>query len=177
MKTLTSRKVAFAGMLGALALALSWAESMLAPLLGLPPGVKIGLANIVVLYALLFTSRKLALSLVLFKAGFAFITRGATAGALSAAGGLLSFLVMVVLLLPKWRVSVLLLSVAGALAHNIGQLLVVWMLFGSVAFFYAPILILAGIGMGVLTAVLLRVLLPALQKAGIPNTKEVRRGD
>ena len=49
-----TRRVALLGMLFALAMVLSWLEGLVTPLLGLPPGVKPGLANIVVMYALLF---------------------------------------------------------------------------------------------------------------------------
>ncbi|MDL2219291.1 Gx transporter family protein [Ruminococcaceae bacterium OttesenSCG-928-O06] len=167
MQNRPARRVALTGMLFALALLFSYLESFLTPLLGLPPGVKIGLANTVVLYALLFLPRRYALLLVLLKAGFAFITRGAVAAALSAAGGLLSLVVMVLLLLPKKKVGLLVLSVAGALFHNMGQLVVVRVLFGHFSLYYAPVLVVSGVVMGCLTGLLLRALLPALQRAGL----------
>lgn len=160
-----ARGAAFTGMLFALALALSWLESLVTPLLGLPPGVKLGLANIVVMYALLALSRRQALLLVVLKAGFALLTRGATAGLLSLCGGLLSLGVMVLMLLPRRRPSVWLLSIAGAVCHNLGQLLVVRLWMGPLTLYYGPVLLLAGIAVGSLNAVLLRALLPAIQKA------------
>ena len=71
-------------MLFALAIALSYLESLVSPLLGLMPAIKLGLSNIVVMYALLFLRTRTALLLVVLKALFAFLTRGATAGFLSA---------------------------------------------------------------------------------------------
>ena len=159
-----AKNTAFTGMLFALALSLSYLESLTTPLLGLPPGVKLGLANIVVMYALLALSRRQALLLVVLKAGFALLVRGLPGGALSLAGGLLSLGVMVLLMLPKHRPSVWLLSIAGAICHNLGQLVVVQLWMGGVTFYYMPVLLLSGVAMGTLCALLLRTLLPAMEK-------------
>lgn len=166
MRNQTARTVALTGLLFALAMALSYAESMLVPLMGLPPGVKIGLANIVVMYALLFASRGQAFLLVLLKAAFSLFTRGALAGLLSLCGGTVSFLLMALLLLVRPKLSVLLISVAGSLGHNLGQFAATRLLLGPMLWYYLPVLLLSGIAMGVLTALTLRVLLPALQKTG-----------
>jgi hypothetical protein len=93
-----ARETAWTGMLFALAIALSYLESLVSPLLGLMPAIKLGLSNIVVMYALLFLRTHTALLLVVLKALFAFLTRGATAGFLSLCGGALSLAVMLVLL-------------------------------------------------------------------------------
>lgn len=70
------------------------------------PAIKLGLSNIVVMYALLFLRTRTALLLVVLKALFAFLTRGATAGFLSLCGGALSLAVMLVLLqLPVSGIS------------------------------------------------------------------------
>ena len=82
-----ARETAWTGMLFALAIALSYLESLVSPLLGLMPAIKLGLSNIVVMYALLFLRTRTALLLVVLKALFAFLTRGATAGFLSLCGG------------------------------------------------------------------------------------------
>lgn len=52
-----TRRVALMGLLFALSVVLSFLEGTLTPLLGLPPGVKLGLANVVVMYALFFLGR------------------------------------------------------------------------------------------------------------------------
>ena len=78
-----TRRIALSGLLFALTMALSFAESAIAPMLGLMPGVKIGLANIVVMYALFFMGAKQALSLALLKSFFVMLTRGVVAGFLS----------------------------------------------------------------------------------------------
>ena len=118
-----TRHIALSGLLFALAMALSFIEGTLT-IPGLMPGMKLGLANIVVMYALFFMGPKQALVLDVLKALFVFLVSGFTAGFLSLCGGLLSLLVMWVLyyLLPV-RPTWFILSVCGALAHNIGQLL------------------------------------------------------
>ncbi|MEG2672808.1 MAG: Gx transporter family protein, partial [Ruthenibacterium sp.] len=93
MKQTNTRRTALLGMLFALAMVLSFLEGSLVPLLGLPPGVKLGLANVVVMYALFFLGKADAGMLVVLKSAFSFFTRGASAGALSLAGGVLSLLV------------------------------------------------------------------------------------
>lgn len=160
-------RVALGGMLFALAMALSFLESAAAPLLGLAPGMKPGLANVVVLYALLFLGGRPALALVLLKAGFGLLTRGAVAGLLSLCGGGLSFLVMLALLRGPWRPTWFILSVCGAIAHNLGQLLAAGAVLSSaMALGYAPVLLAAGLVTGGLTSLVLRAVAPALGRIG-----------
>ena len=104
-------------------MALSFLESMLTPFFGLMPAMKLGLSNIVVMYAVLFLNRRSALYLVLLKALFALLTRGVTAGFLSLCGGVLSLAVFCLLLALPFTITGYIFSVSGALAHNCGQLL------------------------------------------------------
>lgn len=164
-----ARRVALGGVLFALAMVLSFAESSIAPMLGLAPGMKPGLANVVVLYALLFLGGRAALALVLLKAGFGLLTRGAVAGLFSLCGGLLSLLVMFALLHGPLRPTALILSACGAIAHNLGQLLAAGAVLSSaLALGYAPVLLLAGLAMGTVTSLVLKALLPALARLGLP---------
>ena len=162
----TARRVALGGMLFALAMALSFVESTVAPLLGLAPGMKLGLANVVVMYALLFLGVRPALMLAVLKAGFGLLTRGPVAGLLSLCGGLLSLLVMALLL--RGRSTWFILSAGGAIAHNLGQLLAVWAVLSSaMALGYAPVLLIAGLCMGAVTSLVLRAVVPALERLGL----------
>lgn len=164
-----ARRVALGGVLFALAMVLSFAESSIAPLLGLAPGMKLGLANVVVMYALLFLGGRAALALVLLKALFGLLTRGAVAGLLSLCGGLLSLLVMLALLRGPLRPTGLILSACGAIAHNLGQLLAAGAVLSSaMALGYAPVLLVSGLAMGALTSLVLKALLPALARLGLP---------
>ena len=144
MRSKKARETALTGMLFALAIAFSYLESLVSPLLGLMPAIKLGLSNIVVMYALLFLRTRTAVLLVVLKALFAFLTRGATAGFLSLCGGALSLAVMLVLLhLP---VSSYIFCACSALAHNLGQLAGAAVILSSrMALAYAPILLAAGL--------------------------------
>ncbi len=169
-----TKHIALSGLLFALAMALSFVESTIAPMLGLMPGIKIGLSNIVVMYALFFMGFKQALSLAVLKSFFVLLTRGVVAGFLSLSGGLLSLLVMWVLykLLSK-HITFFVLSVCGALSHNIGQLMAASVILNSkLALTYAPVMIISGLAMGIVTSTSLAALLPALGKMGF-NIKKL----
>ena len=147
MRSQKSREVAWTGMLFALAIALSFLESAITPLLGLMPAMKLGLSNLVVMYALLFLNTRTAAELVLLKALFALLTRGPTAGFLSLCGGVLSFLVLWGLLHLPASPGEFIFTVSGALAHNIGQLLGASVLLSStMALGYAPVLLVGFLG-------------------------------
>ena len=140
------------------------------------PAIKLGLSNVVVMYALLFLRTRTALLLVVLKALFAFLTRGATAGFLSLCGGGLSLVVMLVLLhLP---VSGYIFCAGAALAHNLGQLAGAAVLLSSaMALGYAPVLLAAGLVVGGISCLLSRALFAALpayageQRQGSPFKK------
>ena len=169
-----TRRIALSGLLFALAMALSFIEGTLT-IPGLLPGMKLGLANIVVMAALFFMGPRQALVLDVLKALFVFLVSGFTAGLLSLCGGLLSLLVMWVLyyLLPV-RPTRFILSVCGALAHNIGQLLGAGVIISSsLSVYYAPVMLVLGHVMGALTSITLKALLPALGKMGF-STQEKR---
>ncbi len=158
-----AREVALTGLLFALCIVLSWLEALVTPLLGLMPAMKLGLSNVVVMYALLFMPFGRAATLVVLKALFALLTRGLTAGFLSLCGGLLSLLVLTLLLALPWPVTGYIFSVSGALAHNLGQLCGAAVLLSApMALGYAPVLMLAGLGVGALTAMVAHALFPAL---------------
>ena len=116
-----------------------------------------------------------ALYLDLLKALFVFLVSGWTAGFLSLCGGLLSLLVMWMLYykLP-FRPTWFILSVCGALSHNIGQLLGAGLILSSaMSLYYAPVMLVLGLVMGALTSLTLRAILPALGRLGY-NTREKR---
>ena len=123
--------------------------------------------------ALSFVEGTLVLDLL--KALFVFLVSGWTAGFLSLCGGLFSLLVMWVLyyhfpVQPTWFI----LSVCGALAHNVGQLLGASVILSSaMSLYYAPVMLVFGLIMGSLTSITLRALLPALGRLGY-NTREKR---
>ena len=172
MQNYKARQTALLGMLFALSMALSFLESMLTPFLGLMPAMKLGLSNIVVMYAVLFLNRRSALYLVLLKALFALFTRGVTAGFLSLCGGALSLAVFCLLLALPFTITGYIFSVSGALAHNCGQLLgAAALLSDKMAITYAPMLLIAGLIVGSCTYMVSRLIFPAVKRIIPPKSK------
>lgn len=165
--TVKIKKVALTAILFALAIVLSMIESII-PIPAPVPGIRLGLSNIVVMFALFFLKWRIAFSIAVLKSMFVFITRGAVAGTLSLSGGVLSILIMTVLLLTmKNRLSWLLISIAGAVFHNIGQITAASFILGTPLWFYLPFLLLFGIIAGSATSVLLKVSIPVFKKLNI----------
>lgn len=153
----------------AVSLVLSLVESSLPPLPIAVPGIKFGLSNIAVMYALFFLGRSSAAAIAVLKAGFVVITRGPVAGLLSLCGGILSVAVMALLLAVfQEKISYLLLSVFGAIFHNIGQFAAISLVYTNMYLWsYLPVLLVSGVLAGAVTAALLKVIRPAFQKAGL----------
>jgi len=161
-----AREVAMLGIFVAYALVMSLIERMI-PLSFSIPGIRLGLANVVVLMALYLFPRSRAIVLVVLKCLMAAIFAGsATALFYSLGGSCLSFLVMIALLrLSRDRVSPMGVSVAGAAFHNIGQILVACLLFRSwVVLLYLPALLLVGVVTGAVIGILVRCVRPYLQR-------------
>lgn len=153
------------GVLAAVALVLSLLENMLPDVPFVLPGMKLGLSNIAVMFSLELCSLPCGLGVVLVKALFALITRGATAFFMSFSGGMLAALGMYFLMrCRKPRFGCFGLGVAGAFLHNIGQLLVARVLVGSAVFAYFPVLSLAAVATGALTGLVYWVVLPYLRR-------------
>lgn len=158
-----ARTVALAGLLGALALAFSFLEGLLPPLPGMPPGARLGLSNLVTMYAAGSLGLPWALVLAVIKAGFGFLTRGLTAGLMSLCGGLVSTVLMW-LVLRFTPAGLALTGVCGALGHNLAQLAVACVLTSPAALAYGPFLLGYGLATGVLTGTVLRLTMPHLQR-------------
>lgn len=166
--SLNIRRMVLMGILFAAVLVLTVVEDALQ--LPVPaPGVKLGLSNIIVMYSLFFLGKREAVVLAVLKAAFVLLTRGAVASFLSLCGGLLSVAVMIVLMLIfRDGISYLLLSIAGSIFHNFGQLAAVTLVYTSFSFlYYLPALLICGVIAGAATSVLLKLSLPALKKLGL----------
>ena len=143
-KKSSAQRVALYGVLIALAMVLSYVE-MLIPLPVGIPGVKPGLANLVVFLALYTMTAREAFLISMVRILLVSITFGnGSAFLYSMAGGILSFLVMWIFqkkdfLLPAG------VSIAGGSAHNVGQLLMAAVILENGAVFtYFPVLLAAG---------------------------------
>ena len=158
-------KVTLLGLLFALAVVLSILESSI-PAWVTIPGVKLGLSNIVTMYSLFCLGCREAYCLAVLKSLFVLMTRGPVGAAMSFAGGLCSVTVMLLLSrLGRQRSSELFVSICGGLFHNLGQLLMAVLLLESTAvLYYFPILAVSGVGMGIVTGFLLRLLMPHFRR-------------
>lgn len=141
-------------MLIALALIFSYIEILIPFNFGIP-GIKLGLANLVVIVALYtvgysyaFTINCLRILLV------AFLFGNFSMAIYSLAGALLSFAVMCLL---KWtkRFSIVGVSMAGGVFHNVGQVVVAAMVVENIKLFlYLPVLLIAGLITGTLIGII-----------------------
>ena len=138
------KNVARYALLVALAMVLSWLESLIV-LPGMLPGMKVGLANLVVLFALYRLCLRDAACLSLVRVVLVSMTFGnAYSFAYSLAGAVLSLAVMAGLKKLDWF-TILGVSIAGGVGHNIGQLLVAVAVLGTVRLgWYLPVLLVSG---------------------------------
>lgn len=170
-KITKTKYITLMGFMLTLIIVLSILEGFIPALPYLPPGVKLGLSNIVTMYALFFMGKRYAFTLALIKSLFICILRGATAGVLSFCGGILSISVIILLIaLFNKKISYLILSISGAIFHNVGQLIAVSILLNSnYVFYYFPFLLVAGIIMGFITGTILKTVMPAFENIFIKN--------
>ncbi len=136
-----AKKAALLGACVALALILSYLELLIPPIYSAVPGIKMGLANIVIVFVLYRGSAFEAVWVSLLRVVLVSLLFGnAMAFAYSIAGAALSLGVM--LLLKKLDLlSPVGVSVAGAVFHNIGQILVAMLLLGTAELGYYLILL------------------------------------
>ena len=145
-----TKRLVLLAMLTAVAMILSYVESLL-PSVGIP-GVKMGLANITVIFALFRFGWKEAAALSLVRVVLVSLLFGSVGAMLySLAGAVLSLAVMA-LLRRIDRFSTVGISVAGGVAHNAGQILMAMLILQTRQLLgYLPVLAISGIAGGVLT--------------------------
>lgn len=146
-------KVAYFGVFTALALIFSYVENLIPFQIGIP-GVKLGLANLIIVIALykmnlketyLLSVTRIILSGFIFGNLFSIIY--------SLSGGLLSLSVMA-FLKKQGGFSVMGISIAGGVMHNVGQLLVAMVIVETFSIiYYIPVLLIAGVITGLVIGV------------------------
>ena len=148
------RKTALYGLLIALALVLSFVESQI-PVFFAVPGMKLGLTNLVVLTALYRMDGKSALILNLVRIVLVAFTFGNMFSMIySLAGGMLSWIAMSLCKKTK-AFSMVGVSVAGGVFHNVGQIIVaIFVLETGKLIYYLPVLMISGLAAGVLIGVI-----------------------
>lgn len=160
------RRLAQSALLAAVALTIFVLEAQIP--LPLPvPGLKLGLCNIVTLFALCRLGRGWSLAIVLTRIVLGNFAVGQVMAMLYAlAGGLLSFCVMALLFRRLGQDLLWVTGAFGGIAHNLGQMAVAVLVTSTPALLaYLPVLLLCGILTGAFTGLCARLLCERL-----PNT-------
>ncbi len=157
-----TRKVVHMGMLIALAMVLSFIESQIPAFIAVP-GIKLGLANIAIVFALYSLGFREALGVSLIRVVLSAILFGSVlSGLYSAAGAILSLLGMA-LLKKSGLFGTVGVSVSGAVLHNLGQIGIACFILKTQALvYYLPFLILSAVVSGVVIGIVSAVLVDRL---------------
>ena len=161
---MTTKQIAQYGLLTSIILVLGLVERQFVLVPGIP-GIRLGLSNIVLLYALCLLSMPGAWLMMVLKAVLGgMLYAGPTGAAYSFAGGLLSMAVMTLFLQVRYF-GLVGVSVAGAVAHMAGQILLSRVLLGSwAALAQAPLLLAAAVLTGVFTGVIATLVCRAMAR-------------
>ena len=158
-------------LLTAVAVVLGYIEHLI-PLPGGIPGIKLGLANTVLLYAIYLLDAKSAFLLMILKVGLSGLMYGGVSAMMFSFGGGLCSLVMMLLVkkLGGEGVSILGVSVVGAVFHNVGQTAVAALMVNTAALMgYVPFLLVAAVVTGVLTGIAGKYAIQGLKASGLEN--------
>lgn len=168
----STKRIAYIGVTVTLALAFSYLEVLIPFDFGIP-GVKLGLANLVVVITLYYIDTKTAFCINMvriFLTGFLF--GNFMSVGYSLAGGLLSFLAMW-LAKKNGRLSISGVSVLGGVCHNLGQLIVAGLVLETARIvYYFPVLLIAGVVTGLLIGICAGQVLKRLPKNKITFSKK-----
>lgn len=143
-------KLAYLGLFSAVAIIFGYVESLIPFFMGIP-GIKLGLANLAVLFLLQkYSVKEAALVSVVRILVIGFMFGNLFSILYSLAGALLSLTVMT-LMIKKTDFSLVGVSVAGGIAHNVGQLIIAMLTVSSLnLIYYAPALLISGVITGIL---------------------------
>ena len=164
---LSTKELTLCAMLTAMALGLSYLENLF-PVLIPVPGVKLGLANIVTLFALYALGPGQAMLILLGRCMLGAVFAGnMNAMIFSVLGGVTAMLVMILLSRSR-KLSVYGVSVGGAAAHNCGQVAAAMLTLGNPApLYYLPILLGVSLFTGALTGLIVACLFRGLAHTDI----------
>jgi heptaprenyl diphosphate synthase len=157
-----SHKITYIALLASLAIVFGYIESLF-PLPIPIPGVKLGISNIVILFALLKMSGRDAFFIMLIKVIVCSVLfSGMNSFIYSLSGGILSFIAMVVS--QKLDFSIIGISMAGGVFHNLGQILTAaLLLYSASAFYYLPSLTVCGLFVGAAVGLLCDIVISRIK--------------
>ncbi|MGN0277515.1 MAG: Gx transporter family protein [Hominisplanchenecus sp.] len=146
------KHMTFLAMYTTIALTIFVVESMIPPLAPIP-GIKLGLANVVTLWLLYYTSWKDAGIVLLMRILIASMVTGQMVSfCYSLCGGLCCFAAMSLLFRVLGKQYMVFISIIGALFHNLGQILIAVLILQSLSILtYLPFLIISAILTGTFT--------------------------
>ena len=147
-----TKRITHAALLTALALIIFVLEAQIPPPVPIP-GLKLGLANIITVYAMFRLGPKDTLAILLSRIFLGSVFAGAVSAMLfSLAGGLLCYLLMLPLRRLLCLRQIWVCGVLGAVAHNLGQTAAAILIYRTFAVaFYLPVLLLSAVVTGTLT--------------------------
>jgi heptaprenyl diphosphate synthase len=155
-----TKKLATLAVTVAVAMILSFVESRIPAFVAIP-GIKVGLANIAIIFALYKLGWREAITVSIVRVFLVALLFGSVVSlAYSVAGAILSLSLMI--LLRKLGIfTEVAVSVVGGITHNIGQILVAFLLLETnVVFYYLPFLlvsgVIAGVAVGIASALLIK---------------------
>lgn len=165
-------RLALAAMLVAVMMVLGYIESLI-PIGGVP-GMKLGLANSVLLLALYWLGIRISIQLMLIKVFLSgFLFGNLMAIQYSLAGGVLSLLVMILLTHTVRGFSPIGAGIAGAVMHNVGQVLVAMLVLQtSQLMYYLAVLVLVAIATGAVTGTVAQMLMKHLRYTPYARPKQ-----
>lgn len=159
-----AERVARLGIFVALAMIFSYVEVLIPFSIGIP-GVKLGIANLVVVVGLFLFQKREVFVISMIRILLMGLMFGNGASLLySFAGGILSFLIMI-LAIKVTKLSIVGISILGAVFHNVGQILAAAFILDNIRItFYFPVLLIAGLITGMLIGIGSNQILKRIEK-------------
>ena len=152
--------------MAAVAMMLSYIEALLPPVYSAVPGIKLGLANIAVISALYSVDPKSAALIALVRVALSALLFGSVMSFIYSFSGAVLSLAVMILLKKSALFSAVGVSVAGAVMHNVGQVLCAVIILGTAEIGYYLIFlsvsaVVSGVLVGLVSALLIKKLKPA----------------
>lgn len=149
-----AKKVAYLGIMTALAMVLGWLESLV-PVVVFAPGIKLGIANVVTLFVLYRFGWKEAAVISLLRVFLISLLFGNFSVFLYSVAGAIFSLLTMALLKHSHKFSIMAVSAVGGVMHNLGQLCMAIFLVRSIVLgYYFPVILLSGVIAGILVGLL-----------------------
>lgn len=165
MKT---KKLTLISMLLGLALIIFTVEAQIPPIAPIP-GIKLGLANVINLVAMYMIGRKESFTILVLRIVLSSIFAGNITGFMySLSGGLVCFLFISVMSLFFKENRIWIVSVFGAIGHNVGQIMIAcFIMRTALIVWYLPVLMISAVITGFFTGSVAQVTLKQLRKTGV----------